>query len=373
MLYRIIIILNTLFIISCLPPASIQKTSELGRLDLYKDIHVYGLSNNSFLDIETPNIYKKDNSYYFGNFYYASAGLLYAIDTMKSNIINIGIGKNKTNIPLGSTNIYSINLVDSYSNIYYTTENLLVKEMIETYNMVVEQEVLDPDNIKDDLTAVASQSRVITITKTNYAKSGVVYLNKLSPSGKEIFSITIAGANELNDDLKIMQLKDNDFAVFRTTTNTAFVDIYNQSQEKKASYNIKSISSADTKELSYKKIVDISYMKDNDTFLILSINVEKGKIIETLVDTMDSKTGNIERKFTLNIEGIPIAINSQGTIISTGVDEIKRYIVKSNPFVSRTTYKSYINNPDIQGIKTFDGELFGFRVDGEKIIFYLLS
>ncbi len=369
---KIIFIFIIINIVSCLPNREIIPAKIISELKIDKDIYVY---KNEIVNLDNTKIYNVDNEYYFGNFFYIKNDTVYALDVSNERIV-VADGDNITSFPLEYENLEKskISLIDASNNIYIVGYELRYIGDVTITNVIMSLPSETPIFEGNDIPEI--ETYTVAVTNTNYTRVGFVSLNKLSPEGKTLYSINRIVDNEYENLIKIVEFTNSKFAVLKRNKNQMpVIDIYNsESGIKEKEYILNDIESTDSKSLSYKRIVDVNYIKDKNKIALLVMNVINGKHHGDSLYTSDIEDIKMKEEYKIpsRDNSLAIGISSTGRIIYTGMDNGLYFFIRTNPFISPNYSKEYIgldNVNKLRSISMFDDGIYGFSIENGYIKF----
>ncbi len=369
---KIIFIFIIINIVSCLPNREIIPAKIISELKIDKDIYVY---KNEIVNLDNTKIYNVDNEYYFGNFFYIKNDTVYALDVSNERIV-VADGDNITSFPLEYENLEKskISLIDTSNNIYIVGYELRYIGDVTITNVIMSLPSETPIFEGNDIPEI--ETYTVAVTNTNYTRVGFVSLNKLSPEGKTLYSINRIVDNEYENLIKIVEFTNSKFAVLKRNKNQMpVIDIYNsESGIKEKEYILNDIESTDSKSLSYKRIVDVNYIKDKNKIALLVMNVINGKHHGDSLYTSDIEDIKMKEEYKIQSRdnSLAIGISSTGRIIYTGMDNGLYFFIRTNPFISPNYSKEYIdldNVNKLRSISMFDDGIYGFSIENGYIKF----
>ena len=369
---KIIFIFIIINIVSCLPNREIIPAKIISELKIDKDIYVY---KNEIVNLDNTKIYNVDNEYYFGNFFYIKNDTVYALDVSNERIV-VADGDNITSFPLEYENLEKskISLIDTSNNIYIVGYELRYIGDVTITNVIMSLPSETPIFEGNDIPEI--ETYTVAVTNTNYTRVGFVSLNKLSPEGKTLYSINRIVDNEYENLIKIVEFTNSKFAVLKRNKNQMpVIDIYNsESGIKEKEYILNDIESTDSKSLSYKRIVDVNYIKDKNKIALLVMNVINGKHHGDSLYTSDIEDIKMKEEYKIpsRDNSLAIGISSTGRIIYTGMDNGLYFFIRTNPFISPNYSKEYIdldNVNKLRSISMFDDGIYGFSIENGYIKF----
>lgn len=365
-------------ITGCLPKTTVNESKTIVSVKLEDDIAVY---KEGEINLKSPKIYTTNGNYYFGNFFYIADNTLYMIDVSNKSIIKLNKNGEKhiISLPYENIDMSHINLVDSDENVYMTIDSSIIKEIVteRTRYVTVQSESPDIDEGEEEDTKV--QRVAIKETVTNYTKTGVVSLSKISTKTNNYLDIdSVLKPDFTAPFFKTVSLKNGEFSILKYENNEPYLEIIEESGNIKERLSLKDIEeNYDEKNISYKQIVDIIYMPEKDIILILTSKVEKGQHTENNIYTINLKNIplQLKKEYTLQSEAntIPIAITEYGSVISSGNENGRNFITKVNPFTSQKTIKEYLDTSsikDIRSIVIFGGKIYAYSIKDNIITFY---
>ena len=362
----------SILILACLPKPPIAPAKTVTELALGKDIYVY---KDEIVDLNSPKIYEVNGEYYFGDFYYIKDNTVYAIDVSNSKMV-IANGSNINSFALEykSLETSKISFIDNSSNIYITGYNLAYIGDITITNVLMSLPSEGPSVEGNDVPDI--KTYIIQVTNTNYTKVGLVSLNKISPEGKTLYSISSIIDNEYEKVIKLIYLKDDKFAVLkRDDKRMPILDVYNiNTGTKENRYILDSVETTDEATMSYREIVDCKYVSEKEVLAILTMSIENGEHKEDIIFT--SSLDNFSLKETYKLpsrdNALAVGMSDTGRVIYTGMDNGLYFIIKTNPFVSQNFSKEYLGTDDfnkLRGINMFNDSIYGFLFEDGKIKF----
>ena len=353
---------------SCLPDLVIEESKGIASVNLISDVHVY---SNININTDSSKVYNLDGKYYFGNFYYPTLDSIYILDTFNKRIVNIDNENNSKIIPMDYSSIEdsSIVLVDD-DNIYIKGSTVVFTENIETTNIVVTSPVNNPETAYEETSEVRNVSEIYT----NYNKVDTISLTKLSKKGDFIFEVkNIAINNDSSHVLKVIPSIDSGFAIFKHSNDEAILNIYDSNGEFNKPILLSELESVDSKNKSYKEIIDIAYIESKKIFAILVMSVENGIHNENIIYTIDESTSKVEKLHTFKRDNImiPMGITGLGVVVSSGVENGQSFLVKENAFMPDFNVREALElNNRLRDFKIFNNGIYSFRLDNDTLIFY---
>ncbi|MEI0608532.1 hypothetical protein [Brachyspira pilosicoli] len=370
-LFFLIIVLS-ISIFACLPKPPIAPAKTVTELVLGKDIYVY---KDEIVDLNSPKIYEVNGEYYFGDFYYIKNNTVYAIDVSNSRMV-IANGSNISSFDLeyNSLETSKISFIDNSSNVYITGYNLAYIGDITITNVLMslpsEGPLVEGNDVPD------LKTYIIQVTNTNYTKVGLVSLNKISPEGKTLYSISSIIDNEYEKVIKLIYLTNDKFAVLkRDDKRVPILDVYNiNTGAKENRYILDNVETTDEATMSYREIVDCKYITDKNVLAILTMSIENGKHKEDIIFTTSFDNFNLKEAYKLAARdnALAVGMSDNGRVIYTGMDNGLYFIIKTNPFVSQNFSKEYLGTDDfnkLRGINMFNDSIYGFLFEDGKIKF----
>ena len=211
---------------------------------------------------------------------------------------------------------------------------------------------------------------------TNYTKVGLVSLNKISPEGKTLYSISSIIDNEYEKVIKLIYLTNDKFAVLkRDDKRVPILDVYNiNTGAKENRYILDNVETTDEATMSYREIVDCKYITDKNVLAILTMSIENGKHKEDIIFTTSFDNFNLKEAYKLAARdnALAVGMSDNGRVIYTGMDNGLYFIIKTNPFVSQNFSKEYLGTDDfnkLRGINMFNDSIYGFLFEDGKIKF----
>lgn len=368
--YKIIMaLLITIFGISCLPEPVLNENKKIASIDLSKDITIY---QNEDIDSSISKIYKKDNYYYFGNFYYATDDNIYMLDIKNKQIIDIDRNNTKSFIPVSYDGMEtsSIELVDDDDNIYITRNASRVIENLKESSRTITRDFDNPE-VKDEIKLQETIYEVIT----NYAKANTISLTKLDSNGSILLNIPSIGIDDDSTSiLKILSTTNFGFAILTSVKEDSHLDIYSHDGKIENIIDLSEVETLNIENNSYREITDIIFIPDKNLFAILVIEVEDGMHTKNIIYTIDRSTLKLNKDYDIPADSsnMPIGITKQGTIISSGADSSGDFLIKSNPFRQQKAIKEYlVNEGTIRKLRTFDTGVYGFSLKDDIATFYI--
>ena len=368
--YKITIaLLITIFSISCLPKPVLNKNKKIASIDLSKDINIY---QNEDIDLSISKIYSKNNSYYFGDFYYATDDNIYMLDIKNKQIIDIDRSNTKLLIPVSYDGMEtsSIELVDDDNNIYITRNASRIIENLKESSRIITRDLDNPE-----VEGEAKLQETIYEVTTNYIKADTISLTKLDSNGNVLLDIPSIGRDDDKTSiLKIISTTNFGFAVLKSVDSISHLDTYNRDGKIEDTINLSEIETLNMEKNSYSEITDIVFMPDKNLFAILVIYVEDGMHTKNIIYTINSDTLKINKDYDIPADSsnMPIGITKQGTIISSGSDASGDFLIKSNPFRQQKAIKEYlVNDGTIRKLETFDTGVYGFNLKDDIATFYI--
>lgn len=370
---KYILLIITLFFISCLPKPLIVPAKDITQIYLGKNIAVY---DNEIVNLDSPKIYKVDNEYYFGDFYRIKEDIVYALDISNSRMI-IASGSNLRYFPLEYTNLETskISLIDSNANIYITGYNLKYIGDVVVTNIIMTLPSENPT--EDGYDSPKIETYTVKVTNTNYTKIGLVSLNKISSNGNILYSIDTIIDNEYESLIKLFTLTNNKFAVLKRDKNRIpLINIYDMNTGKiENKYSLKDVEYINTDEMSYREIVDCIYVYDKEVIAILTMSIVNGKHQEDIIYTtrLDDFKLKESYKIPCRDNSLAVGISKNGSVIYTGMDNGMYFFIRTNPFLSQNYSKEYLGTDGfnkLRGINMFDDSIYGFTLDNGVIKFH---
>ncbi|WP_157151330.1 hypothetical protein [Brachyspira sp. SAP_772] len=367
-----LVIILSISIFACLPKPPIAPAKTVTELELGKDIYVY---KDEIVDLNSPKIYEVNGEYYFGDFYYIKDNTVYAIDVSNSRMV-IASGSNISsfNLEYNSLETSKISFIDNSSNVYITGYNLAYIGDITITNVLMSLPSEGPSVEGNDVPDI--KTYIIQVTNTNYTKVGLVSLNKISPEGKTLYSISSIIDNEYEKVIKLIYLKDDKFAVLkRDDKRVPILDVYNiNTGAKEDRYILDNIETTDEATMSYREIVDCKYITEKNVLAILTMSIENGKHKEDIIFTtaLDNFSLKETYKIAARDNALAVGMSANGRVIYTGMDNGLYFIIKTNPFVSQNFSKEYLGTDDfnkLRGINMFNDSIYGFLFEEGKIKF----
>ena len=365
-------IILSISIFACLPKPPIAPAKTVTELVLGKDIYVY---KDEIVDLNSPKIYEVNGEYYFGDFYYIKNNTVYAIDVSNSRMV-IANGSNISSFDLeyNSLETSKISFIDNSSNVYITGYNLAYIGDITITNVLMslpsEGPLVEGNDVPD------LKTYIIQVTNTNYTKVGLVSLNKISPEGKTLYSISSIIDNEYEKVIKLIYLTNDKFAVLkRDDKRVPILDVYNiNTGAKENRYILDNVETTDEATMSYREIVDCKYITDKNVLAILTMSIENGKHKEDIIFTTSFDNFNLKEAYKLAARdnALAVGMSDNGRVIYTGMDNGLYFIIKTNPFVSQNFSKEYLGTDDfnkLRGINMFNDSIYGFLFEDGKIKF----
>lgn len=367
-----LVIILSISIFACLPKPPIAPAKTVTELVLGKDIYVY---KDEIVDLNSPKIYEVNGEYYFGDFYYIKNNTVYAIDVSNSRMV-IANGSNISSFDLeyNSLETSKISFIDNSSNVYITGYNLAYIGDITITNVLMslpsEGPLVEGNDVPD------LKTYIIQVTNTNYTKVGLVSLNKISPEGKTLYSISSIIDNEYEKVIKLIYLTNDKFAVLkRDDKRVPILDVYNiNTGAKENRYILDNVETTDEATMSYREIVDCKYITDKNVLAILTMSIENGKHKEDIIFTTSFDNFNLKEAYKLAARdnALAVGMSDNGRVIYTGMDNGLYFIIKTNPFVSQNFSKEYLGTDDfnkLRGINMFNDSIYGFLFEDGKIKF----
>lgn len=367
-----LVIILSICVFACLPKPPIAPAKTVTELVLGKDIYVY---KDEIVDLNSPKIYEVNGEYYFGDFYYIKNNTVYAIDVSNSRMV-IANGSNISSFDLeyNSLETSKISFIDNSSNVYITGYNLAYIGDITITNVLMslpsEGPLVEGNDVPD------LKTYIIQVTNTNYTKVGLVSLNKISPEGKTLYSISSIIDNEYEKVIKLIYLTNDKFAVLkRDDKRVPILDVYNiNTGAKENRYILDNIETTDEATMSYREIVDCKYITDKNVLAILTMSIENGKHKEDIIFTTSFDNFNLKEAYKLAARdnALAVGMSDNGRVIYTGMDNGLYFIIKTNPFVSQNFSKEYLGTDDfnkLRGINMFNDSIYGFLFEDGKIKF----
>ena len=367
-----LVIILSICVFACLPKPPIAPAKTVTELVLGKDIYVY---KDEIVDLNNPKIYEVNGEYYFGDFYYIKNNTVYAIDVSNSRMV-IANGSNISSFDLeyNSLETSKISFIDNSSNVYITGYNLAYIGDITITNVLMslpsEGPLVEGNDVPD------LKTYIIQVTNTNYTKVGLVSLNKISPEGKTLYSISSIIDNEYEKVIKLIYLTNDKFAVLkRDDKRVPILDVYNiNTGAKENRYILDNVETTDEATMSYREIVDCKYITDKNVLAILTMSIENGKHKEDIIFTTSFDNFNLKEAYKLAARdnALAVGMSDNGRVIYTGMDNGLYFIIKTNPFVSQNFSKEYLGTDDfnkLRGINMFNDSIYGFLFEDGKIKF----
>ena len=367
-----LVIILSICVFACLPKPPIAPAKTVTELVLGKDIYVY---KDEIVDLNSPKIYEVNGEYYFGDFYYIKNNTVYAIDVSNSRMV-IANGSNISSFDLeyNSLETSKISFIDNSSNVYITGYNLAYIGDITITNVLMslpsEGPLVEGNDVPD------LKTYIIQVTNTNYTKVGLVSLNKISPEGKTLYSISSIIDNEYEKVIKLIYLTNDKFAVLkRDDKRVPILDVYNiNTGAKENRYILDNVETTDESTMSYREIVDCKYITDKNVLAILTMSIENGKHKEDIIFTTSFDNFNLKEAYKLAARdnALAVGMSDNGRVIYTGMDNGLYFIIKTNPFVSQNFSKEYLGTDDfnkLRGINMFNDSIYGFLFEDGKIKF----
>ncbi|WP_288693738.1 hypothetical protein [uncultured Brachyspira sp.] len=367
-----LVIILSICVFACLPKPPIAPAKTVTELVLGKDIYVY---KDEIVDLNSPKIYEVNREYYFGDFYYIKNNTVYAIDVSNSRMV-IANGSNISSFDLeyNSLETSKISFIDNSSNVYITGYNLAYIGDITITNVLMslpsEGPLVEGNDVPD------LKTYIIQVTNTNYTKVGLVSLNKISPEGKTLYSISSIIDNEYEKVIKLIYLTNDKFAVLkRDDKRVPILDVYNiNTGAKENRYILDNVETTDEATMSYREIVDCKYITDKNVLAILTMSIENGKHKEDIIFTTSFDNFNLKEAYKLAARdnALAVGMSDNGRVIYTGMDNGLYFIIKTNPFVSQNFSKEYLGTDDfnkLRGINMFNDSIYGFLFEDGKIKF----
>ena len=367
-----LVIILSICVFACLPKPPIAPAKTVTELVLGKDIYVY---KDEIVDLNSPKIYEVNGEYYFGDFYYIKNNTVYAIDVSNSRMV-IANGSNISSFDLeyNSLETSKISFIDNSSNVYITGYNLAYIGDITITNVLMslpsEGPLVEGNDVPD------LKTYIIQVTNTNYTKVGLVSLNKISPEGKTLYSISSIIGNEYEKVIKLIYLTNDKFAVLkRDDKRVPILDVYNiNTGAKENRYILDNVETTDEATMSYREIVDCKYITDKNVLAILTMSIENGKHKEDIIFTTSFDNFNLKEAYKLAARdnALAVGMSDNGRVIYTGMDNGLYFIIKTNPFVSQNFSKEYLGTDDfnkLRGINMFNDSIYGFLFEDGKIKF----
>lgn len=367
-----LVIILSICVFACLPKPPIAPAKTVTELVLGKDIYVY---KDEIVDLNSPKIYEVNGEYYFGDFYYIKNNTVYAIDVSNSRMV-IANGSNISSFDLeyNSLETSKISFIDNSSNVYITGYNLAYIGDITITNVLMslpsEGPLVEGNDVPD------LKTYIIQVTNTNYTKVGLVSLNKISPEGKTLYSISSIIDNEYEKVIKLIYLINDKFAVLkRDDKRVPILDVYNiNTGAKENRYILDNVETTDEATMSYREIVDCKYITDKNVLAILTMSIENGKHKEDIIFTTSFDNFNLKEAYKLAARdnALAVGMSDNGRVIYTGMDNGLYFIIKTNPFVSQNFSKEYLGTDDfnkLRGINMFNDSIYGFLFEDGKIKF----
>ena len=369
----IIILFTTLLISSCLPKPLILPTKIITELTLGKDIGVY---ENEFINLDSPKIYKVNNEYYFGDFYSIKDDTVYALDVSNSRMV-IASESNVMYFSLEYNNLDTakISLIDANDNIYITGHNLRYIGDIVVSNAIVTLPSNEPQTEGNNTPNI--ETYTVKVTNTNYTKIGFVSLDKISSNGNILYRIDTIIENEYESLVKLLTLSNNKFAVLKRDKNRELLlDIYDmQSGKMENRLSLENVEYIDTKNMSYREVIDCIYIVDKDIIAILTMNIVNGKHQEDIIYTTKLDDFNIKESYKIpsRDNSLAVGISSTGRITYMGMDDGRYFFIRTNPFLSQNYSKEYLDMDSfnkLRKIQIFNDSIYGFNIEGGNIKFH---
>lgn len=367
-----LVIILSICVFACLPKPPIAPAKTVTELVLGKDIYVY---KDEIVDLNSPKIYEVNGEYYFGDFYYIKNNTVYAIDVSNSRMV-IANGSNISSFDLeyNSLETSKISFIDNSSNVYITGYNLAYIGDITITNVLMslpsEGPLVEGNDVPD------LKTYIIQVTNTNYTKVGLVSLNKISPEGKTLYSISSIIDNEYEKVIKLIYLTNDKFAVLkRDDKRVPILDVYNiNTGAKENRYILDNVETTDEATMFYREIVDCKYITDKNVLAILTMSIENGKHKEDIIFTTSFDNFNLKEAYKLAARdnALAVGMSDNGRVIYTGMDNGLYFIIKTNPFVSQNFSKEYLGTDDfnkLRGINMFNDSIYGFLFEDGKIKF----
>lgn len=367
-----LVIILSICVFACLPKPPIAPAKTVTELVLGKDIYVY---KDEIVDLNSPKIYEVNGEYYFGDFYYIKNNTVYAIDVSNSRMV-IANGSNISSFDLeyNSLETSKISFIDNSSNVYITGYNLAYIGDITITNVLMslpsEGPLVEGNDVPD------LKTYIIQVTNTNYTKVGLVSLNKISPEGKTLYSISSIIDNEYEKVIKLIYLTNDKFTVLkRDDKRVPILDVYNiNTGAKENRYILDNVETTDEATMSYREIVDCKYITDKNVLAILTMSIENGKHKEDIIFTTSFDNFNLKEAYKLAARdnALAVGMSDNGRVIYTGMDNGLYFIIKTNPFVSQNFSKEYLGTDDfnkLRGINMFNDSIYGFLFEDGKIKF----
>ena len=367
-----LVIILSICVFACLPKPPIAPAKTVTELVLGKDIYVY---KDEIVDLNSPKIYEVNGEYYFGDFYYIKNNTVYAIDVSNSRMV-IANGSNISSFDLeyNSLETSKISFIDNSSNVYITGYNLAYIGDITITNVLMslpsEGPLVEGNDVPD------LKTYIIQVTNTNYTKVGLVSLNKISPEGKTLYSISSIIDNEYEKVIKLIYLTNDKFAVLkRDDKRVPILDVYNiNTGAKENRYILDNVETTDEATMSYREIVDCKYITDKNVLAILTMSIENGKHKEDIIFTTSFDNFNLKEAYKLAARdnALAVGMSDNGRVIYTSMDNGLYFIIKTNPFVSQNFSKEYLGTDDfnkLRGINMFNDSIYGFLFEDGKIKF----
>ena len=367
-----LVIILSICVFACLPKPPIAPAKTVTELVLGKDIYVY---KDEIVDLNSTKIYEVNGEYYFGDFYYIKNNTVYAIDVSNSRMV-IANGSNISSFDLeyNSLETSKISFIDNSSNVYITGYNLAYIGDITITNVLMslpsEGPLVEGNDVPD------LKTYIIQVTNTNYTKVGLVSLNKISPEGKTLYSISSIIDNEYEKVIKLIYLINDKFAVLkRDDKRVPILDVYNiNTGAKENRYILDNVETTDEATMSYREIVDCKYITDKNVLAILTMSIENGKHKEDIIFTTSFDNFNLKEAYKLAARdnALAVGMSDNGRVIYTGMDNGLYFIIKTNPFVSQNFSKEYLGTDDfnkLRGINMFNDSIYGFLFEDGKIKF----
>lgn len=367
-----LVIILSICVFACLPKPPIAPAKTVTELVLGKDIYVY---KDEIVDLNSPKIYEVNREYYFGDFYYIKNNTVYAIDVSNSRMV-IANGSNISSFDLeyNSLETSKISFIDNSSNVYITGYNLAYIGDITITNVLMslpsEGPLVEGNDVPD------LKTYIIQVTNTNYTKVGLVSLNKISPEGKTLYSISSIIDNEYEKVIKLIYLTNDKFAVLkRDDKRVPILDVYNiNTGAKENRYILDNVETTDEATMFYREIVDCKYITDKNVLAILTMSIENGKHKEDIIFTTSFDNFNLKEAYKLAARdnALAVGMSDNGRVIYTGMDNGLYFIIKTNPFVSQNFSKEYLGTDDfnkLRGINMFNDSIYGFLFEDGKIKF----
>lgn len=307
-----LVIILSICVFACLPKPPIAPAKTVTELVLGKDIYVY---KDEIVDLNSPKIYEVNGEYYFGDFYYIKNNTVYAIDVSNSRMV-IANGSNISSFDLeyNSLETSKISFIDNSSNVYITGYNLAYIGDITITNVLMslpsEGPLVEGNDVPD------LKTYIIQVTNTNYTKVGLVSLNKISPEGKTLYSISSIIDNEYEKVIKLIYLTNDKFAVLkRDDKRVPILDVYNiNTGAKENRYILDNVETTDEATMSYREIVDCKYITDKNVLAILTMSIENGKHKEDIIFTTSFDNFNLKEAYKLAARDNALAVDRKSVV-----------------------------------------------------------